>query len=67
MRSDQDLIPTLKYLEHQNACALSDMNNRVENGGCATWLNIHNDKDYLHPLRREPGLFARRLGEIVYE
>jgi len=67
VRSDQDLIPTLKYLEHQNARALVDMNNRVENGGCSTWLNIHNDKDYLHPLRREPGVFARRLGEIVYE
>ena len=62
-----DLIPTLKYLEHLNARALSDLNNRVENGGCTTWLNIHNDKDYLHPLRREPGVFARRLGEIIYE
>ena len=30
VRSDQDLIPTLKYLEHQNARALSDLNNRVE-------------------------------------
>ena len=67
VRSDQDLVPTLKYLEHQNARALSDLNNRVENGGCTTWLNIHNDKDYLHPLRREPGVFARRLGEIIYE
>ena len=61
VRSDQDLIPTLKYLEHQNARALVDMSNRVENGGCSTRLSIHNDKDYLHPLRREPGLFARRL------
>jgi len=59
VRSDQDLIPTLRYLEHQNAQALSDINNRVENGGCTTWLNIYNDKDYLHPLRREPGLFVR--------
>ena len=67
MRSDQDLIPTLKYLEHQNSRTLSDLNDRVENGGCTTWLNIHNDKDYLHPLRREPGLFVRRSGEIVYE
>ena len=67
VRSDQDLIPTLKYLEHQNACALSDLNNKVENRGCTTWLNVHNDKDYLHPLRRELGLFARRLGEIIYE
>ena len=50
VRSDQDLIPTLHYLEHQNAHALSDINNRVENGGCTTWLNIYNDKDYLHPL-----------------
>ncbi len=46
VRSDQDLIPTLRYLEHQNAQALSDINNRVENGGCTTWLNIYNDKDY---------------------
>ena len=67
LRSDQDLIPTLKYFEHQNARALSDLNNRVENGRCTTWLNIHNDKDYLHPLRREPGVFARRLGEIIDE
>ena len=67
VRSDQDLIPTLKYLEHQNARAVSDLNNRVENGGCTTWLNINNDKDYLHPLRREPGVFAHRLGEIIYE
>ena len=67
VRSDQDLIPTLRYLEHQNAQALSDINNRVENGGCTTWLNIYNDKDYLHPLRREPGLFVRRSGEIIYE
>ena len=67
LRSDQDLIPTLKYLEHQNARALSDLNNRVENGRCTTWPNIHNDKDYLHPLRREPGVFARRLGEIIDE
>ena len=67
VRSDQDLIPTLRYLEHQNAHALSDINNRVENGGCTTWLNIHNDKDYLHPLRWEPGLFVRRSGEIIYE
>ena len=67
MRSDQDLFPTLKYLEHQNARALSDLNDRVENEGCTTWLNIKNDKDYFHPLRREPGLFVRRSGEIVYE
>ena len=67
VRSDQDLLPTLKYLEHQNAKALLDLNNRVENGGCTTWLNIHNDKDYLHPLRREPGMFARQRGKIVYE
>ena len=44
VRSDQDLILTLKYLEQR--------------GGCKTWLNIHNDQDYLHPLRREPGLFV---------
>ena len=62
-----DLLPTLKYLEHQNARALSDLNDRVENGGCTTWLNIHNDKDYFHPLRREPGVFVRQNGEIVYE
>ena len=67
VRSDQDLIPTLKYLEHQNAKALSSLNDKVENGGCTTWLNIHNDKDYHHPVRREPGLFTRRLGEIIYE
>ena len=58
VRSDQDLILTLKYLEHQNSRALSDLNDRVERGGCTTWLNIHNDQDYLHPLRREPGLFV---------
>jgi len=39
----------------------------VENGGCTTWLNIHNYKDYLHPLRHEPGLFVLRRREIVYE
>ena len=49
-RSDQDLIPTLKYLEHQNFRAMSDLNDRVEHGGCSTWLNIHNDQYYLHPL-----------------
>ena len=38
VRSDQDLIPTLKYLEHQNSHALSDLNDRVEQGGCTTWL-----------------------------
>ena len=65
VRSNQDLIITLKYWEHRNARALSDLNNRVENGGCTTWLNVHNDKDYLHPLKREQGLFARRLGEIT--
>ena len=27
VRSDQDLLPTLKYLEHQNAKALLDLNN----------------------------------------
>ena len=26
VRSDHDLIPTLKYLEHQNSHALSDLN-----------------------------------------
>ena len=67
LRSDQDLIPTLKYLEHQNSRALRDLNNRVECGGCTTWLNILNDQDYLHPLRRKPGLFVQRTGEIVYE
>ena len=65
---DVCFIPeNLKYLEPQNACVLRDLNNRVENGGWATWLNIHNDKAYLHPLRREPGLFARHWREIVYE
>ena len=67
VRSDQDLISTLKYLEHQNSRALRDLNNRVERRGCTTWLNILNDQDYLHPLRREPGLFVRRTGEIVYK
>ena len=66
VRSDQDLILTLKYLEHQNSRAMRDLNDRVERGGCTTWL-ILNDQDYLHPLRREPGLFVRRTGEIVYE
>ena len=37
IRSNQDLIPTLKYLEHKNARALSDLNNRVENGGCEVY------------------------------
>ena len=46
---------------------MRDLNDRVERGGCTTWLNILNDQDYLHPLRREPGLFVRRTGEIVYE
>ena len=67
VRSDQDLILTLKYLEHQNSRAMRDLNDRVEHGGCTTWLNILNDQDYLHPLGREPGLFVRRTGEIVYE
>ena len=49
----RDLILTLKYLEHKNSRALSDLNNRVERGGCSTWLNIKNDQDYLHPLRSE--------------
>ena len=49
-------LPTLKYLEHQNAKALLDLNNRVEHGGCTNWLNLHNDKDCLHPLRGEPEL-----------
>ena len=40
---------------------------RVERGGCSTWLNIKNDQDYLHPVHREPGLFVRRTGEIIYE
>ena len=39
----------------------------MENGGCTTWLNIHNDKDYIHPLRQELGVFAHCLGEIIYE
>ena len=65
-RSNQDLIPTLKYLEHQNSHAMSDLNDRLERGSCSTWLNIKNDQDYLHPLRREPGLFVHRTGEIVY-
>ena len=67
MRSDQDLLLTLKHLEHQNACALSDLNDRVENGGCTARLNIHNDKDYLHPLRHEPGWFVCQSREILYE
>ena len=67
VRSNQDLIPTLKYLEHQNSRALSDLNGRVESGGCSTWLNVKNDQDYLHPLRREPGLFVHRAREIIYE
>ena len=67
VRSDQDLLPTPKYLEHHNSKALSELNSRVENGGCSTWLNIHDDKDYLHPMRREPGLFTRCKGAIIYE
>ncbi len=67
MGSDQELIPTLKYLEHQNSLALSDLNNMVERSGCSTWLNIKNDQDYLHPLPREPGLFVCRTGEILRE
>ena len=67
VRSDQDLLPTLKFLEHQNSRALSELNSRVENGGCSSWLNIHDDKDYLHPMRREPGLFTHRKGAIIYE
>ena len=34
VRSDQDLIPTLKFLEHQNSRALVNLNDRVEHGGC---------------------------------
>ncbi len=45
VRSDQDLLPTLKYLEHQNPLALSDLKDQVERGGCSTWLNIKNDQD----------------------
>ena len=67
VRSEKDLIPTLKYLEHQNSRALKDLNDRVERGGCSTWLNIKNDQDYLHPLRHEPGLFVRRTGEVIHE
>ena len=33
-------------LEYKDAAALPDLNNRVEHGGCKTWLNIHNDKDF---------------------
>ena len=29
LREDQDLIPTLKYLKHQNVKALRDLNERV--------------------------------------
>ena len=32
VKSDQDLIPTLKYLEHQNSLSMSDLNDRVERG-----------------------------------
>ena len=38
VRSNQDLIPTLKYLEHQNSHAMSDLNNRLECGSCSTWI-----------------------------
>ena len=38
VRSNQDLIPTLKYLEHQNSYAMSDLNNRLECGSCSTWI-----------------------------
>ena len=67
VRKDKDLLPTLSYLEHQNTKAMRDLNERVDRGGCNTWLRIGNEKDHLHPTKMERGLFTRRIGEIIYE
>ena len=67
IRSEQDLLPTLKYLEHQNAQSLRELHEKVDRGGCSTWLRVQNDQDYLHPVHREAGLFVRRNGELIYE
>ena len=49
--SEQDLLPTLKYLEHQNAQSLRDLHEKVDRGGCSTWLRVQNDQEYLHPVQ----------------
>jgi len=67
IHEDKDLLPTLAYLEHQNAKAMRDLNERVELGGCKTWLQIGNKMDHQHPTKFERGLFARRIGELLYE
>ena len=51
---DQDLLPSLKILKHQNPEGLWNLNSRVRNGGCSTRLNVHDDKNYLHPWRQLP-------------
>ena len=31
------------------------------------WLIIRNNRDYLNPVKRKPGLFVRRTGRAIFE
>jgi len=31
------------------------------------WLIIRNNRDYLNPVKRKPGLFVRRTGCAIFE
>jgi len=67
MREEQDLLPTLAYMSHHHAEQITQLRRSQQEGSCQMWLNIRNDRDYHHPVRRESGLFVRRTGRVVYE
>ena len=54
-------------MSHHNKEMLQEVQRKQDIGSCEQWLSIMNDRDYLLPIKKKPGLFVRRTGCCIYK
>ena len=67
LTESQDLLPALAYMSHHNKEMLQEEQKEQDIGTCEQWLNVKNDRDYLHPVEKKPGLFVRQTGCFIFK
>ena len=54
-------------MSHHNKEMLQEVQRKQDIGSCEQWLSIMNDRDYLLPIEKKPGVFVRRTGCCIYK
>ena len=67
VRESLELLLTLTYMSDYNKEMLQEVWRDQHISSFGDWLSIKNDRDYLHPIEKKPGLFVRFKGRFIYK